>query len=269
MEFVGALTGAIFAYRILAKQDKEDEIYESYQNAYNQFELGNFKEALKLLKIQMSTSTPRDYHILLKGRIKFYLKKYKSACKNFQNAIDLYELCNDEYADTYYYMGESKSIMGDYENAIKDFDTSIHYIEIIKEDKFPAIYKLEYWDYLHPHVFAKRGEANLELERFKFAICDFKNAIDLGIDNPSEIYQNLGYAKFKLNQYANAIEDFNRAINLGLNHILTYLYRGCAKYKLGDFQDAIDDFEKVIEINPTHYNHEMREFINTLRECED
>ena len=267
MELTGALIGGIFAYKVIAEEEQEKENLQIFQNAYIQFQLKNYKEALKLLKISMRTSTPRSDDFILKGKIKYYLGKHKSACKNFQNAIYLDDMLDEMYVDAYFFMGDSKRRLGDYENAVKDFDTSLHYLKSIEDHNFIVCYEPKYFDYLKPYIFAKRGEANLILERFKFAISDYKKAIDLGIDDPSDNYGKLGYAKFQLNQYACAIKDFTIAINLGTNNESIYLYRGFSNYELGNFQGAIDDFEKVIEINPNM--HEIRELINTLRECQD
>ena len=252
MELTGALIGGFFAYKVLEEEKKEKENLHILQNAYIQFQLKNYKEALKLLKISKKTSTPTSDYFILKGKIQYDLGKHKSACKNFQNAIYLDNMLDEMYVDTYFFMGDSKRQLGDYENAIKDFDNSLHYLENIEDHNLLFCYEPEYFDYLKPYIFAGRGEANLILERFKFAISDYKTAIDLGIDDPSDNYGKLGYAKFVLNKYASAIKDFNKAINLGTNNESIYLFRGCSNYELKNFQSAIDDFEKVLEINPNN-----------------
>ena len=92
----------------------------------------------------------------------------------FQNAInefDKYISINPEYYNSWYFRGSCKYALGQYEEAIKDFDKTLKLVD--PED----------YDSLH-----LRGICEFRLGRYEYAACeDWKKAAELGSEDAAEL----------------------------------------------------------------------------------
>ena len=131
-------------------------------------------------------------------------------------------------------------------------------------------------------LFLYRGQAYLQLDRFREALADFTKAIELGMDEPM-VYDERGHAHLELKDYQRAKEDFDAAIHLGrqeardlwgesgerllyetrdpLRYSLAqvYYYRGKVHIELEDYQQALADLTEAITFAPHEADwHETR-----------
>ena len=111
--------------------------------------------------------------------------------KHFSKAIEL----DPEYIDAYLYRGDSKYLLGHYDEAIKDYDQAIQ----INPEFADAYYK--------------GGLALIKLDKCGAAVYYFDRFIQT---NPkfADAYYNRGLAKICEGCYREAIDDFDRAIQI-------------------------------------------------------
>ena len=92
----------------------------------------------------------------------------------FQNAInefDKYISINPEYYNSWYFRGSCKYALGQFEEAIKDFDKAL---ELINPEDHNSLYF--------------RGLSEFHLGRYEYAACaDWKKAAELGSEDAAEL----------------------------------------------------------------------------------
>jgi len=123
--------------------------------------------------------------------------------------------------------------LGDYGQAIKDFDAAIG----IKPDYAEAYYN--------------KGLAYKALGNLRQAIDNYSQAVKI---NPklAEAFNNRGSAYGASGKYSQAIEDFNAALEIKPSYAEAYMNRGNAYNGLGDYQKAITDYGRAIGIRPDY-----------------
>ncbi len=154
---------------------------------------------------------------------------------NDESAIEYYDKVinsNPENSLAYYHRGNAKIKLGNFQDAIRDYDEAIR---------------------LKPHyqAYCNRGNAQKQLRNFHDAISDYDDAIKL---NPKDwiTYNNRGVTKMNLGNFQDAIRDYDKAIKLSPKFWESYYNGGLAKNALGNFQDAIRDYDKAIKLNPNY-----------------
>jgi len=133
----------------------------------------------------------------------------------------------------YYNRGNAYKIIGNYEQAIMDYDSAI------------KIYPQ------YPNAYNNRGNAYSILHNYERAINDYSMAIRF-VPQYAEAYNNRGFAYRRLGDYVQAIDDFSRAIDLNPEYDVAYYGRGNSYYNLGNLRQAISDYDKAIGINPQY-----------------
>ena len=137
------------------------------------------------------------------------------------------------FADIYLRWGKEKYELGNYENAIADYDMAIG----LKPD--------------HADAYNNRGKAKYKLGQHNAAIADYDIAIQLKPDH-ADAYNNRGKAKYKFKRYFAAITDYNITIRLKPDHADAYNNRGNVKHNLGQYDAAITDYNITIRLKPDH-----------------
>lgn len=134
-------------------------------------------------------------------------------------------------ANAYYNQGLAKSELGQYDDAILEYNKAI---EI---------------DPNCPRAYFNRGRSLFKLGRYEDAILDFTKAIEIDPDY-SAAYNSLGLAKLKLGKLEVALKYYNEAIEKDSKLAQPYYNRGIVYFKLGHYNDARKDLTKAIEIDP-------------------
>ena len=218
---------------------------EAYaQRGFAYFNLGNFEDALDNFNKALSGSQPqfKDHiknpktyvdPLILRGY--FYLKigNYKAAFTDFTEAIKR----NPEVYQSYLNRAVVYLVNLDYTNAIKDLDMAI------KKD-------LNSQDAL-----LMRGSINAELGKYKNAISDFQEVIDLNQKqlhpkSLTEAYYKKGLAELNLGNYQTAIDDLDKAKKYNSNYPELSYNKGLAYSFQGNLDQAISSYNQEINYNP-------------------
>lgn len=151
---------------------------------------------------------------------------YKSAIKNYNNAISL----RPTLTDVYYNRGIAKQLLKDFKGAIEDFDKTI---ETNASNIIDA--------------YVERGHIKYhELKDKEGAIQDYNKAIEI---NPNDA--NLFYRRASLLDEFDAIQDLNKAIELNPSVAKNYWARGIRKHKNKDYEGGQKDILKYINLAPS------------------
>ena len=155
--------------------------------------------------------------------------------KEGNRSIELYTRAIDEKKDfweAYYNRGLKYREIGDYAQAIKDFDKTIE----LKPDNARA--------------YRNRGIAYRKKGDYDRAIKDYDKAIEL---NPlyAEAYINRGRAYRMKGDYDHAIKDYDMAIELNPQYARAYNNLGYAYLGKNNFPAALDAVNKAIAIAPS------------------
>ena len=134
-------------------------------------------------------------------------------------------------AETYFYRGNEKYLMRNYQDAIGAYDEAIG----LRPD--------------FANAYVNRGLAKEKLGQHESAIMDYSSAIKID-STLAGAYNNRGVAKRKLGQYFLALEDLSTAIQLDPGYIKAYVNRGNAKNSLGHPNEALEDFNTALDLNP-------------------
>jgi tetratricopeptide (TPR) repeat protein len=122
--------------------------------------------------------------------------------------------------------GDMKHWLEDYQEAIYDFNKTIH---------------------LYPHSYyslCSRGLAKFKLGDMQGSTNDFNEAIRID-PNKEKAYGNRGQVKSKLGDKQGALIDFNKAIHIEPEDADSYYNRALIKKDAGDKKEALADFRKA------------------------
>ncbi len=129
----------------------------------------------------------------------------------------------------YYDQGLKKAQLGNYQEAIKDYNQAI----AINQN--------------YAEAYNKRGLCYYKLGELSEAIKDFTKALYIN-SNIADAYYNRGMARFKLGYAQGAIEDYTTALKLRSNYGQAYYCRGVTYADLNNKKAAISDLQKAAQI---------------------
>lgn len=195
-----------------------------------------------------------------KGQTDFFKKRYESAIRNFNRAIE----AGDSSFDVFYYRGLSYLYSENFDSALKDLN-----IAVGKENRFPDVYNSRGLAYLYlgelklalddftsainldsnfAEAYSNRASVFIEIGEIEPAIQDLEKSIKLNPKSPLSFYEK-GRALYKMKKYVEAVQDFDKSIELGLKNSKVYYNRGNAFFKLEKYQLAIKDYTRCIELD--------------------
>ena len=204
----------------------EDLMYWSL--GMREYDRNRYQQSIRYLE-RISVSVPKKEHAIIfkiLGYNKSRLGNYEEAIEDFDLAIQL----DPKYPNAYYSRGIAKHSLGNYEEAIEDFGLAIQL-----DPKLAPPYN-------------NRGSVKKDLGDYEEAIEDFDLAIQLD-PKYATAYYNRGGAKYSLGNYEEAIEDFDLVIQLDPKNADAYNNRGGAKYSLGNYEEATEDFDQAIQLD--------------------
>src|SRR5690606_13494225 len=158
------------------------------------------------------------------------LQDYVGAKEDYTKALEL----NKELFDAIYNLGLTKVYLGEFSQAIADFD------------KISTMYPGD------SNIYIQKGMAYMELKNYKEAFNNFGNSILL---NPnSNAFYSRGLALLSINYYKEAQADFYKAIELDKNNLPSYFYIGVTHLFLGEFVPAITAFTESIKFDNSDFD---------------
>lgn len=179
-----------------------------------------------LLTFNVYSQTAND--LVLSGLALDSIGDHIGAISLYEKAIEL----NPDYEPAYYWRGNARYILKDFQGSVSDMDKLISY---------------------HPErgeLYYNRGNSKDLLGDTEGALADYKKCVEL-IPDYAEARFSLGNLKYGLDKYREAIPDFDRAIAADSLMEKAYYMRGVAKHAIGERKEAINDFSKVIGLDPS------------------
>lgn len=156
---------------------------------------------------------------------------YDRAIELLTRALAANELSGADQAAAHYKRGDAYAALGDYDQAIPDYDAMIG---TVPGDAAAHI---------------KRADAYQTKGKYDLAIADYEAAIRLD-PGSDEAFSSRGDAYAAKGDYARAIADYNAAVRLKPDDADAYLGRGAARFVLGQFGTAIADLRHSAELDP-------------------
>ena len=206
-------------------------------------------DAVKPLVEEKQSVSAETY--FYRGNEKYLMRNYEDAITAYNESIRL----QPDFANAYVNRGLAKEKLGQHESAIVDYSSAIKI-----DPELVGAYN-------------NRGSAQRRLGQHFLALEDLSNAIQLD-PHYVKAYVNRGNTKNSLGHPNEALEDFNTALELDPNSAEAYNNRGIAKAALMQLPDAIKDFDTAIELNPelanAYYSRGISKFIigKHIREAE-
>ncbi len=161
--------------------------------------------------------------IMQAGQDKFKQGNYIASVAEFDEALTM----SPENAEAYQYRGRSKRFLGNYANAIEDYNKAIQRTQ-------------------NANFYIGRAQTHLKAGSYEACIKDFDMALKINPQTPhaKTIYYNRGTARQMLKDDKGALEDYNQALTLDPDHDKALLNRGFLKYKQGLIRPACLDWVK-------------------------
>jgi len=136
----------------------------------------------------------------------------------FSEAIRL----NKEYAEAYNNRGVAFFQLGDFDQALRDFNEAARQMPDCE-------------------VFNNRGVVRLRVRDFEGALDDFNSALRLKPENASTLC-NRGQVHFQLGDLSAALRDYNEAIRLNPGEPIGFISRGNALCEVGAIADGLQNY---------------------------
>jgi len=204
------------------------------------------KSHLAINNLEISNkSTQKNLKRMIKlANTSFNKGHYQNAITGYTNLINKYPDMSVNYylPYAYFYRGQAKYEIDNYEGSIVDYNKAIE----IGEDRYSI--KKAYYD---------RGLSKHEIEDYEGAIEDYTYILEnklfefnkpKSVYVPANVYYQRARSKFKLMDDQGAVEDYNEAIELQPNEAYHYYARGYTKYFLADYDGSISDMNKVLKM---------------------
>ncbi|GMO51985.1 MAG: hypothetical protein Ta2G_09790 [Termitinemataceae bacterium] len=193
--------------------------------------------SLKLLHESFSRGdkTYAANYFLEKADNHFFNKDYHAAINDYTQALLIY---GEEEASVFNSRGVSYLKIGNYNNALKDFDTAL-----CLDNRFEIAY-------------TNRGSVYYQSGKYERAYIDFNTAISLESHNylqeTAAAFSGRGLIYHARMQYDTAINDQNTAIALSPQSAPFYSNRAISYAKKKEYSNAITDLCKSIELDPDY-----------------
>ena len=175
------------------------------------------------------------------GKKSFENGSYEEAAAYFSSAIKE----NPERADYYIDYGMSLIKLGQYEEAISEFDKAYVNKDII-------IVKRN-----NKRIFRGKGITYYYMLKYDKALEEFNKALEIrelsSLD--VDILYYIGSSLMTIGSYDEAIKTYSRLITLDEESAVAYNSRALCYRNKGDFDKSLADYDKAIQIDPANYSH--------------
>lgn len=242
-EYSELITDYFSQSKTFQKENEFNKVYWVNRFALSETYAGRSENGIYFLENEIKSDSKNAYlYIVQRGEIKYFLKDYHEAIKDYNLGIK----AKPQEGKFYTLRGNAHIRLKNYQKAIEDFSNRIKLSPGIKSDN-----EL-------PEMYFRSGFLKFEISDYENAIIDFEAAISLLVNSRwlhdmrllKECYQYRGESSFLLTNYEDAINDFNLSIDVLYPSNHDYLIRGLAKQKLGDYYGSIADFTKGFKNDP-------------------
>lgn len=213
------------ALKLFKKEEKANpkNHYAWYYAALTHYSGGNTEEAIEILNDAIA-KFPDTWHLfLLKGKIYYDLKEYKTALENYDKLLEIspnHREGLENRANIHLYLKNYEKAAADYER----YDIN-----------YPPNSKMYY----------NMAYAQAQLGRYEDAEMNFTYSIQHN-RNYLSAYLNRGNTYMMLKEYEKAIEDYDFVISNDAKHVNAYFNRGQAKLIIN--LDPCPDWQKAFEL---------------------
>ena len=208
---------------------------EKYESA-----LADYSKAIELRLDDAAAYSNRGFIYFKLGKCRKAITDYNEAIRLKadetgdpgiqENSISFFlEDTKFDEAEVYINRGIAKSLLGEHEGALADYDEAIRL-------------KPNYAETYH-----NQGQTNTLLGEHERALADYDEAIRLKPDYV-EAYINRGPTNLILGKYAEALMDLNEVIRLQPNFAYAFVNRAEAKVNLNRIDEARSDFQTALEL---------------------
>lgn len=197
----------------------------------------------KAIEMGLDTNTVFKY----KGLAHHCLGDWEEALRQYNIALKI----SPSDPQTYTWQAYSLERLGKYDEAISKADQAINL-----DKSYAEAYGVRCSICINKQneLIAKYGYKDLNL--YQQVINDATIAIRLAPNDPNcdVRYHNRGLAYQNLKRYKDAISDFSEALQLNPQNVFSYQHRGETYTFLKEYPKALDDLSKAIRINPSESN---------------
>ena len=116
----------------------------------------------------------------------------------------------------------------------------------------------------NPIIYDRLAQTEAQKGNFSTAVDNYRQAIDLGIDNPVWTYKNLGDALREENRLDEAESAYLKAIEIDVNNPFVYDSLGQMYQCQGNFSQAIDNYRQAIELEIDEPTWTYKNLVNVL-----
>jgi len=249
-EYIDALNQTVIVY-----PDKKEIWYywgndKSSNNYSNLTVYREIKKNNKVIDFYIKWRQKGGQFVPFKISQAFENEEYQTAIKLSTEITNRGDLKQEENALLFYITAQSFYKLGDYTNAIINFNEAV---DIWGENKTAGV------------TYVSLGICEFQIQNYESSIKHLTKAIEIG---NSEAYPIRGAAFSKNGNHKEALKDFEIAETLGLmDDSSYYYYYGFSYMELGailykkneydnskvDFSNAIKQFNKVVKINPNSW----------------
>ncbi len=210
----------------------------SYDNAYRNYTAGNFDIAVKYYNEYLKSYTNDDKAIFERGMCYESLRKFDEALRDYSSAIMLRPLSAPYYVSRGYVYIKT----GMPQNAYDDFTRAIQYDPSGSDGYFGRV------------------NANLDLNKYDFALSDINSAINLNNKNPL-FYYTRAMIYTELNDTAKFYDDIERILNNYPGDFFSNFKSQGVILILDNIEQNINFLNGLINENPGYFLlHFMRGF---------
>ena len=181
-------------------------------------------------------------HYFKNGSAKYQLKNYRSAIKDFDQAIEL----ENNYIDAYYVRALCYGNLKKYNKALNDFNKVI----VLNPD--------------YKEAYINRGfYVSEKIGNFQEAINDYNKYLELNKNGDNAFaYNNRGYAKYNLNDFDGAMEDIQESIRLNPENSFVYKNRALIYLSQDSMNLACQDLEYANDLGfSENYGTEVNDLV--------
>ncbi|WP_422351133.1 tetratricopeptide repeat protein [Flagellimonas sp.] len=217
---------------------------EYYTEAKSFYDNGNYPKAIEYFTKEINLKGGSDLAYYYRGRAKQSLGEFQNAILDFNMAIEI----NEELIASHVNRAVSLVRLKKYDIALQRLNEIIdHFINLQDENVASNL----------ATAFNNRGLIKqFYLKDYDGAMTDFDKSLSIGVYPETYLpLMNRGRLYLIKGEYQKAIKDLDKSIELNDKNDLTYFIRGQVYFELEDFEKVISDTNEAIELEDNDWKY--------------